>query len=148
MVRDKIVKYYWRRQRFQFLYALYNLSDGKENSYKNTLEVGRICRFNRDIVFNIVAYLKGEGLVDYLDFGNRVAITHLGVIHIEEALSTPDRETKYFPPAQSLNIIIIHIMVKSSIQQDSLHAKQKVIVNEKNIQEHIFKYFLLPNVIL
>jgi hypothetical protein len=34
------------------------------------------------LTFNIVAYLKGEGLVDYLDFGNQVAITHPGVIHI------------------------------------------------------------------
>jgi hypothetical protein len=124
-----------RRQRFEFLYALYNLSNGKENSYKDTLEIGRICRFKRDIVFNIVAYLKGEGLVDYLDFGNQVAITHPDVIHIEEALSKPDIETKYFPPAQSLNINIIHTMVNSSIQQNSPHAQQKVIINEKNIQE-------------
>jgi hypothetical protein len=57
-----------RSQRFQFLYALYNLTDGKEHSYKDTLEVGKVCGFNQDIVFNVVAYLKGEGLsqVSYL----------------------------------------------------------------------------------
>jgi hypothetical protein len=104
-----------RRQRFQFLYALYNLTDGKEHSYKDTLEVGKVCGFNQDIVLNVVAYLKGEGLVDYIDFGSQVAVTHLGVIQVEESLSRPDKKTKYFPPAQGLNINIIHTMINSSI---------------------------------
>jgi hypothetical protein len=79
--------------------------------------------------------LKGEGLVDYIDFGGQVAVTHLGVIQVEEALSKPDNETKYFPAVKDLNINIIHTMINSSIKQNSPHAKQIHIVNQKNIKE-------------
>jgi hypothetical protein len=76
--------------------------------------------------------LKGEGLVDYIDFGGQVAVTHLGVIQVEEALSKPDNETKYCPAVKDLNINIIHTMINSSIKQNSPHAKQIHIVNQKN----------------
>jgi hypothetical protein len=134
-----------KKQRFEFLYALYHIADGKEYAYKDTFEIGRICRFDKDLTLNVVGYLKGEGLVDYLDFGNQVAITHSGVIHIEDALSRPKAETKYFPPTEGVNINIIHNMANSLIQQNSPLAQQTVLtLNDTNLQD-IYEIIRLLN---
>ena len=42
---------------------------------------------------NIVEYLVGENLVEYVAIGGEIAITHYGRKEIESALSAPDIAT-------------------------------------------------------
>jgi len=42
---------------------------------------------------NIVEYLVGENLVEYVAIGGEIAITHYGRKEIERALSAPDIAT-------------------------------------------------------
>ena len=42
---------------------------------------------------NIVEYLVGENLVEYVAIGGEIAITHYGRNEIESALSAPDIAT-------------------------------------------------------
>jgi len=67
-----------------------------------------------------------------------ISITHYGIVQIEGALSKPDEATEYFPP---VNIINIHQMSNSVIQQGNVKSTQSVIFEEKTIND--LKEFLL-----
>lgn len=55
--------------------------------------------------------------------GIGVAITHYGVVEIEEAISEPEKPTEHFP---AFNIISIGSMNNSTIQQASAGATQNI----------------------
>src|SRR3569832_1228025 len=56
-----------------------------------------------------------------------ISITHFGIKEVEAALSEPDKPSHYFPP---VNVINVHQMNNSVIQQGNLHSQQSASFSE------------------
>lgn len=120
-----------KMKRYQFLHKLYDLSSGDIFKTFNMYEIGKELGFDRNLIQNIVSYLKNEGLIEIRAIGGIISITHLGLQEIEKAFSNPDKPTD-FP---SLNIILIGQMAHSQIQQSSSKSIQTGIVDENKYSE-------------
>jgi len=123
-------------KRFQFLHRLYELSGGNQNQLFEERDIGEELNLTSEQSDIIGQYLKGEDLIKYVS-RRKIAITHNGVVEIENALLAPDEPTAYFPP---VNIINIHHMEGSQIQQgtiDSTQAGTFEIGNQKQLSEFI-----------
>lgn len=115
-----------RRQRFQYLHGAYEVSGGSSEEEFQQEELGRNLGFPADLSYKIVQYLAGEGLVKKAALGGYFVITHRGIREVEDALARPQQPTTHFLPADTTNIIHIHTMTNSTIQQASPHARQDV----------------------
>ena len=112
-----------KKQRFQFLNSVYELTDGSQFSFVNMYEVGKKLGFDKTLVNDISQYLVEEGLIEYQTLDGFISITHYGIREVEEALSNPDKPTTYFPP---VNIIQVEQMTNSQILQSSPGAVQAI----------------------
>ncbi len=110
-----------KEQRLKFLEKLYQVVDGSESSMVNMWELGEELDFDRPTTSNVVAFLRGEGLIESKALGGGISITHFGVVEIEQARENPTESTEYFPP---VNIINIEKMDNSSIQQGNISSTQ------------------------
>ncbi len=125
-----------QKKRFQFLHRLYEKTEGNEREMINVWELGNELGFDKAETERISQYLEGEYLMEYAARG-AVAITHQGVIEVEDALLHPEEPTQYFPP---VNIINIHHMQNSQIQQGTIKSTQSQIRELKinnDIQEFV-----------
>ncbi|HAN19559.1 MAG: hypothetical protein A2X13_15055 [Bacteroidetes bacterium GWC2_33_15] len=136
-----------KKDRFLFLQKLYDTTDGNSAYMINMWKLGDELGFDRGKIHNVVDYLIGEGLIEPKALGGGIAITHYGIIEIEEVQSNPDFPTQHFLP---MNVIHIENMNNSAIQQGSSYSTQtinfsadktedlKKIINEiENIKEQI-----------
>lgn len=121
-----------KKQRFQFLNRVYELSGGSQFHFVNMYEIGQEFGFDRESTINIAQYLSEEGLIENEDTGGNLTISHRGVCEVEEALSNPDKPTTYFPP---VNIIHVGQMINSQIQQSSPGATQVITFSEEKSEE-------------
>lgn len=119
-----------KENRFRFLHALYEETDGSSGSPVSPQEIGRELDFSRDETDKVVGYLMGENLVEQLNWES-IGITHSGVVEVERALSEPEKPTQYFPPV--VNIMHIHSIVNSPIQQGTYNSQQSLTVNQNDI---------------
>ena len=120
-----------KKNRFRFLHHLYKISDGNEMSFQKQYEIGENLNFCKEEVDSITRYLKEEGLIKYIADPDLIAITHYGVINVEEALTEPNKSTHYFPPA--VNFIQIQNMHGSQIQQGTINSSQTMVTSVENI---------------
>lgn len=109
-----------RKQRFEYMNALYESAGGREQKFFNLEEVGKEIGFSGEESEAIVEYLHGEGLVRTMGLAGLVSITHLGVMEVEAALQKPDQATQHFPPIH--NTINIQSMAHSVIQQGTISS--------------------------
>jgi hypothetical protein len=126
-----------RENRFNFLKKVYDLCDGNENTMMNMWGIGNALGLEREETDKITQFLVGENLIKFVALGGELSITHYGVIKIEEAVSKPEKETQYFPP---VNIINIHHMENSQIQQNNISSTQEsswVISNNNDIRSFL-----------
>lgn len=126
-----------KEKRFQFIHRLYEISGGDEYYEVNEWDIGKELNFSKEEIDTITQYLLGEGLIRYTQFGGFIAITHEGIVEVENALSEPDQPSHYFPP---VNIINIKYMEGSQIQQGTIDSIQKgtfLIENENQLTEFI-----------
>lgn len=126
-----------RKKRFQFLHRLYEKTDGNEHKRIDMWELGNELGFDKEETNKLSQYLVSEYLMEYAALGGIIAITHQGVIEVEDALSHPEAPTQYFPP---VNIINIHHMQNSQIQQGTINSTQSQSIELKtknDIQEFI-----------
>jgi hypothetical protein len=114
-----------REARFRFLKALYDAVGGSLWTWPEMHELGASLGFDHELTGRVTDYLSGEGLVQYRALGGIISITHEGIRQVEDAMSHPDRPTRYFP---AVNVIHIGSMVNSSILQASPGATQTVQV--------------------
>ncbi|MCK4348668.1 MAG: hypothetical protein KAW47_08635 [Thermoplasmatales archaeon] len=98
--------------------------------------MGNELGFDRAETDRISQYLVGEYLMEYAAQGGIIAITHQGVIEVEDALSNPEEPTQYFPP---VNIINIHHMQNSQIQQGTVESTQSQHIELKT-KNDIFEF--------
>lgn len=83
-----------KRNRYQFLKKLYDVTEGNESSCVSMLELGNKLGFSQNETDIIVQYLVEEDLVKYFVMTGGIVITHWGVMQVEEALSNPDKSTQ------------------------------------------------------
>jgi len=122
-----------KKKRFLFLNRLYELSGGSTIKVFDDppSQIGKELGFDEDLAWNIVIYLKGEGLVKL--YGKSITISHQGVREVERALSDPNEPTPYFSPV--INIISVEQMKNSQIQQASPGAKQVTTIDESKYEQ-------------
>jgi len=113
MVPDRLTQK--KTQRFQFLKALYDTTDGDSTQMLDMWQLGEDLTFDSDDTQKVAEYLSGEGLIEFRAIGGVIGITHYGVVQVEKALSKPEEPTQYFPPV--VNILHVQSMVGSQIQQ-------------------------------
>ncbi|MCE5175799.1 MAG: hypothetical protein ABFC90_07150 [Bacteroidales bacterium] len=136
-----------KNARFLFLEKLYDTTDGNSTYIVDMWELGTELGFDREKTHNIVDYLTDEGLIEPKALGGGIAITHEGIIEIEDSQSNPDSPTRHFLP---MNVIHIENMNNSVIQQGTSLSTQtinfnvdksedlKKLINEiENIKEQI-----------
>jgi len=111
-----------KAQRFEYLRTLYEMTDGKTDSPVELGLVGHKLGLSKQLSEEIELYLMEEGLVEGWSLGH-IAISHLGLTELEEALTSPEQPTEHFP---AVNIIQVDQMVDSQIQQASPSATQVI----------------------
>jgi hypothetical protein len=112
-----------RRRRLLFMRRLYESTNGSRLAGINMWSLGSELGWDRAEVDNVIEYLEGEGLVEYIGMGGEIAITHAGVVEVEQSLSNPEEETLHFPAA--VNIINVENMYGSQIQQGTTGSAQE-----------------------
>jgi hypothetical protein len=110
-----------KRNRFQFLKKLYEITEGNALCSVNMWELGNELKFTMQTTEPIIQFLVGENLVKYFTLGGNIVITHQGIVQVEKALSDPYKPTIYFPP---VNISNVQNMVGSQIQQGTSKSNQ------------------------
>ncbi|MCX6539220.1 MAG: hypothetical protein NT151_09870 [Acidobacteria bacterium] len=110
-----------KADRFAFLEAIYNRTDGASDEAIDEREIGSELGWTDDRLEAVVQYLTAERLIECVAFGHNMGITHEGICEYERAVSEPGTATTYFPP---VNIINVERMEHSQIQQGSRDSVQ------------------------
>lgn len=140
--------------RLAFMNALYEKTDADENvsvqppvlAEAMGLEPPETFGFeahpdHREYV-KVIHYLEGERLAERIsgeDF-SPVTITHRGIIEVENALSNPDRATKYFVPAAMVVNYIGSVAGSPHIQQSGHGSRQSMHVLDQERQGEVAAY--------
>lgn len=117
-----------KKKRFIFLHKLYSLVDGVDlkDCRLNAYEIGDLLGFDRSLTSKIWIYLHREELIRR-GAGDRVSISHKGIMEVEEILSKRNEPTEHFP---SLNVTYVGgDMISSQVVQDSPGAEQSLIIS-------------------
>ena len=123
-----------KKDRYRFLYRLYELTGGNRLVFPNMWKIGEELSFEREYTRNIMDYLVQEMLAEYKHGGGGIAITHFGRKEVEEAIQEPDHPTEHFLP---INIIQINSMNNSQIVQGSPHGSIDSEVLSQSEQENL-----------
>lgn len=136
-----------KEKRFLFMRALYEVTGGEPRKQTNAVEVANKLGMNitdenlQEIkpLAPIIDYLNDESLLKVvfrpnlfntapMRFPLNLAITHAGVVEVEEALAAPNSETKHFPSI--INITNIENMNNSSVHQGNVYYGSTIIFNQ------------------
>jgi hypothetical protein len=90
-----------RKQRFQFLRCLYEMSRGSERVLLYVEEVGDAVGLGETEALAAAQYL-GEKRLIRIVMGHIISISQAGTDELEIALDQPEQATTHFPPAQSV----------------------------------------------
>jgi hypothetical protein len=111
------------RKRFTFLSALYEMVNGIEGHPASMWDVAKRLEIDETELPAITAFLKGAGLIG--NNGGVIALTHTGLLEVEQARRSPERGTEHFSP---INIINIQNMQGSQIQQGTYASEQRITI--------------------
>jgi hypothetical protein len=95
-----------RAQRYTYLRALYEMTDGDPVSRAHIKDVGANLGIGGAELDSIVGYLNDEGLLKHAGLGGIISITHEGVVEIERSIEAPSEPTEHFPPMTVVNNIV------------------------------------------
>lgn len=121
-----------KKQRFLFLEKVYNETAGDPFCIIDSNEIGQQLGLDDLTAGRIAKYLMDEGLLAARGIGSGIGISHMGVLEVEEALSNPDKPTQHFLP---FNIIHVHSMNNSVIQQGSTNSTQNITITSDSISD-------------
>jgi hypothetical protein len=114
-----------RAQRFAFLRAVYDETDGTTERMVQMSDIGAKVGFDDDLTGRIVTYLIDEGLLEWAAMGGLIELTHWGLKEVEEVLSTPEQPTEHFPSLiVAENVLNVGTMTHSQIQQGTTGSTQ------------------------
>lgn len=91
-------------RRTMFMRAVYDAADGSEVCFIDGPSLGDGLGWPRPETDDVMRYWEGAGLIRYVTEEGAIAITHKGVVEVEEALAQPERATSHFAP----NTIVIY----------------------------------------
>lgn len=117
-----------RKQRFQFIRCLYEMSRGSERVLLYDHEVGDAVGLGRMEAESAAQYLAERGLVRVV-MGHIISISQAGADELEAALEQPEQATSHFPPAQG--IAWMPVTAEPSIAQNAIG---KPTVNQASIE--------------
>lgn len=83
-------------RRYRVLRRLYDLTDGNEGRGERFFDLADQEGLTREQAEEVLYYLKGEGLIRLMATGPIVAITHAGVVEVEDSIKDPQRPTEHF----------------------------------------------------
>jgi hypothetical protein len=86
-----------RKQRFDFMRALYDKAEGSETGLIYLEELAEEIHLSEIETEIIAIYLADEGLIK-IRMRHIVSITHQGIDEVETILADPDKATQHFPP--------------------------------------------------
>lgn len=127
-----------QRIRFDFLNKLYEMTDGSTEKLINGDDLANSLGLTEkdEGAMSAVNFLKDENLITD---ANIIAgplgvlkITHSGVLEVENAISKPDMPTQHFLP---INILHVHQMIGSTIQQGTIGSNQNAHIKIQNGQD-------------
>ncbi|HEX7903430.1 MAG TPA: hypothetical protein VF487_06100 [Chitinophagaceae bacterium] len=121
-----------KKQRFLFLQKVYKESEGDTHCMVEIEKIGQELGMDNLTSGRTAQYLIDEGLLEAMTEEGGIVISHEGVLEVEEALLNPDKSTQHFLP---LNIIHVHSMNNSVIQQGTTNSTQNVTITSDNISE-------------
>jgi hypothetical protein len=121
-----------KTNRFLFLQALYEGSNGDTKAMFNMWDAGEELNFDSNETQRIVDYLIGENLIEARALGGAIGLTHWGIKEVEEALENPDEPTEHFLP---INIINIGAMNNSSLQQATNNSTINFNIDNNKLDE-------------
>lgn len=123
-----------RRMRLDFMRLLYEVTGGSPGVDVAARDLGQQLCWDEDGTDLVVEYLLNEALLEMLAFGPVVAITHRGVVEVEQALQNPDGPTEHFAP---INIINMGSMHGFQIQQGGTDNRQSNDLGSENVAEMV-----------
>jgi hypothetical protein len=107
-----------RAQRFAYLRAVYDETDGTADRMVQMNEIGGTLGLDDELTDKIVNYLIGENLLEWAALGGLIELTHWGLKEVEEVLSAPQQPTEHFLPlVVAENVLQIGSMTNSQVQQ-------------------------------
>jgi hypothetical protein len=126
-----------RAQRFAFLRAVYDETEGSTDRLLNMNEVGAELGFDEQLTDKITTYLVNEHLLEWAGLGGFIELTHWGLKEVEEVLSAPTEPTEHFPSlVVAQNYINVASMHDSQIQQGTEGSVQtQVPVNIDQLRD-------------
>jgi len=122
--------------RAKYLNALYDGVDGNSRGRVRCDEIRTKLGMTRDEMDPVLEYLKQEGLLEFAGLNGVIAITHPGVVEVEQSREAPSQPTEHFP-AQN---IIYGNVINSQIAQGSPHSVQSgsfTFANKSDVAEFI-----------
>ena len=87
-----------QRNRYLLLRKLYDQSGGSERVNINFFDLAKKEGLSEDDALDVYDYLWREELIGDGRVGGGVAISHKGIVEIEQSISNPQRPTEHFPP--------------------------------------------------
>jgi hypothetical protein len=112
-----------RRRRLAFMERVYERTDGNTTNRVFGLQVGAELGWDQEMTSVVMHYLVDEGLIEFRAMPAMLAITHAGVVEMEQALSNPKTSTHHFPP-----MVTIHVhgdIVNSQLQAGTIGSTQE-----------------------
>jgi hypothetical protein len=90
-----------RKQRFDFMKSLYDMTYGRETGLIYVAELAQALTISEIDAEFIARYLADEGLIK-IRLNRIISLTHIGIDEVETAMQRPNRPTKHFPAVHSV----------------------------------------------
>jgi hypothetical protein len=111
------------RLRLLFMTTVYEKTHGDRFTFTSLADIAPVLSITTEEAGRIGQFLVDRGLIEWAAFGGVIAITHRGVVEIEQAQREPGSPTEFFPP---FNVIHIEHMTNSHIQQGTTQSVQNI----------------------
>jgi hypothetical protein len=90
-----------RKQRFDFMKSLYDMTYGRETGLLYIAEIAQTLSISEIDTEFIARFLADEGLIK-IRLNRIISLTHIGIDEVETAMQRPNRPTKHFPALHSV----------------------------------------------
>jgi hypothetical protein len=105
---------------------MYEASGASEAKFVDGVKLGENLHLVTQDTDDVMRYLEGEGLLRFVTAEGLIAITHQGVVEIEQALEHPEAATEHFAPG---TIVINGDVVGSQIQTGGTQSPQTMTID-------------------
>ncbi len=89
-----------KHKRLQFLFHLYETTEGQQQVFANMWELGKELGLSKDETGRIVDYLSKEHLLKHISVDGGIAIEHAGVVMVENSYAELEDMRKHVPQQQ------------------------------------------------